>query len=73
MLIAAGAGTVQELKKIKKVFLKKGKSKTIEFTLDIDDLKFYNNNLRYGYEAGDFEYFVSDRSIGKFTNTFIVK
>ena len=64
---------VKELKKFKKVFLKKGETKTVEFTLDTDDLKFYNSELKYGYEAGDFEYFVSDSSDGKFTNSFSVK
>ncbi|RUS69023.1 hypothetical protein EGW08_023216, partial [Elysia chlorotica] len=34
---------VKELKKFEKVFLKKGETKTVTFTLDINDLKFYNN------------------------------
>ena len=64
---------VKELKEFKKVFLKKGETKTVKFTLDIDDLKFYNNDLKYTYEAGEFEYFIADSSDGKFTNTFTVK
>ncbi|MGQ4006426.1 beta-glucosidase BglX [Francisellaceae bacterium CB300] len=65
--------SVKELKKFKKVFLKKGETKTVEFTLDIDDLKFYNNDLKYTYEAGEFEYFIANSSDGKFTNTFTAK
>ncbi len=53
--------------------MKKVETKTVEFTLDIDDLKFYNNDLKYTYEAGEFEYFIADSSDGKFTNTFTVK
>ncbi|AIT08702.1 beta-D-glucoside glucohydrolase [Candidatus Francisella endociliophora] len=64
---------VKELKKFKKVFLKKGQTKTVTFKLDINDLKFYNNDLNYVYEPGEFEFFVNDSSDGKFTNKFTVK
>ncbi|QIW10182.1 beta-glucosidase BglX [Francisella sp. LA112445] len=64
---------VKELKAFKKVFLKKGQTKTVTFELDVNDLKFYNNDLKYVYEPGEFEYFISDSSDGKFTNTFTVK
>lgn len=63
---------VKELKKFKKVFLKKGETKTVSFTLDVNDLKFYNNDLKYTYEPGEFEYFIGDSSNEKFTNSFII-
>ncbi|BCD90512.1 hypothetical protein fh0823_06510 [Francisella halioticida] len=64
---------VKELKAFKKVFLKKGQTKAVTFKLDINDLKFYKNNLEYVYEPGEFEYFISDSSDRKFTNRFTVK
>ena len=37
---------VKELKGFKRVFLKKGQTKTVTFTLDVNDLKFYNKDLK---------------------------
>ncbi len=53
---------VKELKKFQKVFLKKGESKQIQFTLTSEDLKFYDTNLKYIYEPGDFKVFVGSNS-----------
>lgn len=63
---------VKELKKFKKVFIKKGETKTITFHLDTSDLMFYNKDLKYVYEPGEFEFFVNDSSDGNFTNDFTV-
>ncbi|APC96766.1 beta-glucosidase BglX [Francisella frigiditurris] len=61
---------VKELKGFKKIFLKKGETKTVKFVISPEDLKFYNNDLEFVYEPGEFELFVSDSSDHKFTNTF---
>ena len=53
---------VKELKKFQKVFLKKGESRQIQFTLTSEDLKFYDTNLKYIYEPGDFKVFVGSNS-----------
>lgn len=45
---------VKELKAFQKIFLKKGESKTINFTIIPDDLKFYNANLQWVNEPGEF-------------------
>lgn len=45
---------VKELKGFQKVFLKAGESKTITFSITPNDLKFYNYDLKYDWEPGDF-------------------
>ncbi len=45
---------VSELKSFKKVVLKPGESEKISFRLTAGDLKFYDNELRYDWESGDF-------------------
>ncbi|MES2848634.1 MAG: glycoside hydrolase family 3 N-terminal domain-containing protein [Bacteroidota bacterium] len=53
---------VKELKGFQKVFLKKGESKEVSFTLTVDDLRFYNDKLQYIYEPGDFKLFIGGSS-----------
>ncbi|HEX8327217.1 MAG TPA: glycoside hydrolase family 3 C-terminal domain-containing protein [Hymenobacter sp.] len=53
---------VQELKGFQKVLLKKGESKTLTFRLAPNDLKFYNDNLAFVAEPGDFQVFVGGNS-----------
>ena len=45
-----------------KIFLKKGESKVVEFTITEDDLKFYNNNLQRVSEPGEFTVFIGTSS-----------
>jgi beta-glucosidase len=46
---------VKELKGFQKIFLKKGETKTVNFKLTPEDLKFYDEDLNYDWEAGEFE------------------
>jgi len=46
---------VSELKGFQKISLKPGESKKVSFTITPEDLKFYNYDLKYDWEAGDFE------------------
>src|SRR6185312_703164 len=57
-MVASVTQPVKELKKFQKVFLKKGESRNIEFTLTTNDLKFVNSNLHWVYEPGEFKVFV---------------
>ncbi len=61
-LVATVTQPVKELKGFQKVFLKKGESKELVFTLGTSDLMFFNNELKYIYEPGDFEVFVGTSS-----------
>jgi beta-glucosidase len=53
---------LKELKGFQKVFLKKGESKKITFTIGIDDLKFYNYDLKWVAEPGEFEVMIGTNS-----------
>ena len=53
---------LKELKGFQKVFLKKGESKKITFTIGTNDLKFYNYDLKWVAEPGDFEVMIGTNS-----------
>lgn len=53
---------VEQLKGFKKVFIPKGQTLDVQFTLGVDDLKFYNSDLAYDWEAGDFDIMVGPDS-----------
>lgn len=55
---ASIARPVKELKGYKKVWLKAGESKNIVFELNVDELGFYNENLQYVVEQGEFRLFI---------------
>ena len=46
---------VKELKGFQKLYLKKGETKTVNFKLTPEDLKFYDEDLNYDWEAGEFD------------------
>ncbi len=53
---------VKELKGFEKVYLKAGESKKVTFKISPEDLKFYNNDLKYDWEAGDFDIMIGTNS-----------
>src|SRR5687767_1860983 len=53
---------LKELKGFQKIFLKKGESRKVNFTITTDDLKFYNYNLQWVAEPGDFEIMIGTNS-----------
>ncbi|MBD8081709.1 beta-glucosidase BglX [Chryseobacterium caseinilyticum] len=53
---------VKELKGFQKVFIKKGETKTVTFTLTPENLKFYDDALNYDWEAGEFDIMVGTDS-----------
>ncbi|ALW84988.1 glycosyl hydrolase [Hymenobacter sedentarius] len=61
-LVGSISRPVKELKGFQKVMLKKGESKTLTFRLAPDDFKFYNNDLKFVAEPGDFKVFVGGNS-----------
>ena len=60
--LASLARPVKELKNYQRVTLKPGETRMVEFTLTVEDLKFYNADLKYIYEPGDFEIMVGPDS-----------
>ena len=53
---------VKELKGFQKIFLKKGESKKVTFNISPEDLKFYNNELKFDWEGGDFDIMIGTDS-----------
>lgn len=61
-MIGSVTRPLKELKDFRKVFLKPGESKTITFTISAEDLKFYDINMKYTFEPGDFKVFIGTNS-----------
>ncbi len=53
---------VKELKRFKKIFLKKGETKTIGFELNNKDLCFYNKEMKFVSEPGTFTIYAGTNS-----------
>ena len=53
---------IKELKGFQKIDLKKAEKQTVVFELSAQDLKFYNSELQFVAEPGDFEVFVGTNS-----------
>lgn len=53
---------VKELKAFKQVALEAGESREITFEITVDDLKYYNHDLQYVCEPGDFEVLIGPNS-----------
>ncbi len=61
-LVGSITRPVKELKGFQKISLKAGESKTVSFTIAVADLKFYNSDLKYVAEPGDFKVFIGGNS-----------
>lgn len=64
---------VKELKGFQKLFLKKGESKTVTFTISVEDLKYYNQKNEFITEPGEFNIAIAPSSDFKFKHTFTLK
>ncbi|WP_336734458.1 beta-glucosidase BglX [Chryseobacterium sp. VD8] len=53
---------VKELKGFQKVMLKKGESKKVTFDITPENLKFYNGDLKYDWEPGEFDIMIGTNS-----------
>lgn len=61
-LVGSVTRPVKELKGFQKILLKAGESKTVNFTLQAKDLSFYNSDLKFVAEPGEFHVFVGGNS-----------
>ena len=52
--VASVTRAVEDLKGFQKIMLNGGESKQVTFTITTKDLSFYNSDLKYGWEPGDF-------------------
>ena len=61
-LVGSMVRPVKELKGFRKIFLKKGESKQVSFTITADELKFYNADLKQITEQGEFKLYIGTSS-----------
>ena len=61
-VVASVARPLKELKDFQKLSLKPGESRTVTFTLDQNKLAFYNPQLVWAAEPGDFQLFIGSAS-----------
>lgn len=61
-MVASVTRPVRELKGFQKIDLKPGESKVVTFTISPEDLKFYNYDLKYVAEPGEFRVYIGGNS-----------
>ena len=61
-LVGSVTRPLKELKGFQKVFLKKGETRKVEFTLTEKELRFYRRDMSFGSEPGDFKVYVGGDS-----------
>lgn len=71
-LVGSVTRPVKELKDFRKIYLKPGESKTVEFIITPEKLKFYDINMNYVVEPGDFKIFVGKNSVDVLEESFTV-
>jgi len=73
-LVGTVTRPIKELKGFQKIALKKGEKKTATFEISVEDLKFYNSDLEFVAEPGEFEIFIGkDSNVSTSTKIELVK
>jgi beta-glucosidase len=72
-LVGSVTRPVKELKAFEKISLKPGETKTVSFTLGMKDLSFYNSDLKFVTEPGEFQVFVGGNSRDVKQAAFVLK
>ena len=72
-MVGSIARPVQELKGFERISLKPGESRTVTFTIDAELLKFYNKDLEYVCEPGEFDVMIGPNSRDVQHKTFTLK
>lgn len=71
-IYASATRPVKELKGFQKIFLKKGEAKKVSFTIKAEMLKFYNTQLDFVNEPGDFNIFIGSNSRDVVQSQFVL-
>lgn len=71
-VISSVTRPLKELKGFEKVEIKAGESKKVEFTITTEQLKFYNYDLNYVYEPGEFIVMIGGNSRDVKSSKFIL-
>jgi len=61
-MVGSIARPVKELKGFQQIILQPGETKKVSFDISVNDLKFYNSDLKYVYEPGAFKVFIGTNS-----------
>jgi len=61
-LVGSITRPVKELKGFQKISLKSGESRQVSFVISVNDLKFYNSDLKWVAEPGDFKLMIGTNS-----------
>jgi beta-glucosidase len=61
-LVGSITRPVKELKNFQKIFVKAGESKTVKFFINEADLRFFDNDLNFKSEPGEFKVYVGSNS-----------
>ena len=61
-LVGSVTRPVKELKGFEKITLKPGETQTVSFPIDIEALKFWNQQMKYDAEPGKFNVFIGTDS-----------
>ncbi|MCF6128827.1 beta-glucosidase BglX [Flavobacterium sp. AS60] len=69
-LVGSVTRPVRELKGFQKIAIKKGEKQTVTFQITEEDLKFYNSDLQFVAEPGQFEIFVGSNSNAELKTLF---
>ena len=72
-LVGSITRPVKELKGFERIHLKKGESKQVNFTITPDLLKFYNYDMQYVCEPGEFNVMIGPNSRDVKTTSFELK
>ncbi len=72
-MVAGVTRPVRELKGFEKIMLAAGESKTVSFRLSANDLAFYNQNMEFKAEPGQFEVYVGGDSDASLSASFDLK
>ena len=67
------AGAQQAGHEVEKIFLKAGESKKVSFKITPELLKFYNYDIQYVYEPGEFHVMIGPNSRDVKTTSFELK
>lgn len=64
---------IKELKGFKKVTIRKGETIDVSFTLNMNELSYYHNDMSYTYDPGEFDLYIGpDSSEGLVTSFSIL-
>lgn len=72
-MVGSVSRPVKELKGFERISLKKGESRTVSFDITAEQLKFYNSELNWVCEPGDFEVMIGGNSRDVKTKVFSLK